>query len=279
MPSAPPEPGDVADPSRPPQLFTESASLIEELKKEIEPPLNAILAKVRDNTTMADERAVARAEIEHYKEKVAKLANEGLADAKKQDKAESNQGKLKTMQDKFAKLDGDLKKALMVLDYEIANATNAAIATFISLQAAYTRNVATVYDGAQALAAAAPVQLPPPEDVEPEVAPFVMPPAPPPVIAAPVIAAPVIAAPVIAAPVIAAPVVVAPVVAAPVAAPVVEAPVAVAAPAPVAVVAEVAHVEAAPVEEAPVEAAPVEDTPVEEAMAPVEAAPVEAPVE
>ena len=53
--------------------------------------------KLRERLTalfaQADERQVLRAEITHYREKVVKLANEGLNDAKAQSKAESNQQK------------------------------------------------------------------------------------------------------------------------------------------------------------------------------------------
>ena len=42
---------------------------------------------------MCDTRQVARLEMQHYREKVVKLANDGLVDPKKQAKAETNQEK------------------------------------------------------------------------------------------------------------------------------------------------------------------------------------------
>ena len=66
---------------------------VEEVKKTFEPAIAELLARLAQLTDKANERAVARKEIEHYKEKIVKLANEGLMDAKKQVKAESNQAK------------------------------------------------------------------------------------------------------------------------------------------------------------------------------------------
>ena len=74
-------------------VFQEVPAAVEELRKTFDPPLAELLAKLAELATKAQERAVARSEIEHYKEKVTKLANEGKDDAKKQSKAESNQAK------------------------------------------------------------------------------------------------------------------------------------------------------------------------------------------
>lgn len=74
-------------------LFQESAAAVDELKKAFEPAVAELLGKLADVTTKAQARGMARSEIEHYKKKVVTLANDGLADPKKQVKAESNQAK------------------------------------------------------------------------------------------------------------------------------------------------------------------------------------------
>ena len=55
--------------------------------------MNKLRERLTNLFTQADERQVLRAEIAHYREKVIKLANEGLNDVKAQSKAESNQQK------------------------------------------------------------------------------------------------------------------------------------------------------------------------------------------
>jgi len=59
--------------------------------------VHGALLKVRERVktlhAQADERQVLRAEITHYREKVTRLANEGLSNVKAQAKAESNQEK------------------------------------------------------------------------------------------------------------------------------------------------------------------------------------------
>lgn len=148
----------------------EATAVVEEIKKELEPPLNEILNRIKSLTAVADQRAFARSEIEHYKDKVTRLANEGLADAKKQDKAESNQGKLKENQALFTKLDAELQASLAALDDEIAGLTNGALAAFVSLQVGYNKAVVTVYNGAMNVAngpgAVAAVEVSAPADPE-----------------------------------------------------------------------------------------------------------------
>lgn len=55
-----------------------------ELKASVEAASNELVARTTDLISKANERAFARAEIEHYKSKIVNLANEGLQDAKKQ---------------------------------------------------------------------------------------------------------------------------------------------------------------------------------------------------
>lgn len=64
-----------------------------EIRRQFERPLNELLLHVRDLISKAEERHVMRAEISHYREKVVRLANDGLGDTKAQQKAESNQEK------------------------------------------------------------------------------------------------------------------------------------------------------------------------------------------
>ena len=92
------------------------------MRRLLEPPTDKIVARTKELLTLIDERMVVRAEVEHYKEKVTKLANEGLADVKKQAKAESNQTKLLSVQKRLKELDAILGHAVPELDSEIAGA-------------------------------------------------------------------------------------------------------------------------------------------------------------
>ena len=68
--------------------------IIVRMREVLDKPLVTILARTKELMAAADERGICRAEIAHYTDKVAKLANEGMrGDAKKQEKAESNQAK------------------------------------------------------------------------------------------------------------------------------------------------------------------------------------------
>lgn len=56
-------------------------------------PIGTLQARIKELYTKVDERQVIRAEIGHYRDKVTRLANEGLGNVKAQAKAESNQEK------------------------------------------------------------------------------------------------------------------------------------------------------------------------------------------
>ena len=75
--------------------FNEAPAAVEELKRAFEPAIAELMAKLAELAGKAHDRQVARAEIKHYQDKVAALANDATAsaDAKKQSKAESNNAK------------------------------------------------------------------------------------------------------------------------------------------------------------------------------------------
>lgn len=56
-------------------------------------PLSKLSERIKSLIALADERHVCRAEIAHYRDKVTRLANDGLENVKSQAKAESNQEK------------------------------------------------------------------------------------------------------------------------------------------------------------------------------------------
>jgi len=74
-------------------VFKDAAPMAEQIKEAFARPVADILARIKDLTAKADERQVIRAEISHYREKVTRLANDGLSNVKAQSKAESNQEK------------------------------------------------------------------------------------------------------------------------------------------------------------------------------------------
>lgn len=76
-------------------LFLETPKEIEEVRKSIDASIAELLAKVEELISLANKRASARAEISHYQDKIAKLADDAKSagDPKKQGKAESNQAK------------------------------------------------------------------------------------------------------------------------------------------------------------------------------------------
>ena len=77
------------------KMFQEAPTAVEELKKAFEAPIAELLSKLSDLANKAHDRQCARAEIKHYQDKVAALANDAHAgtDQKKQLKAESNNAK------------------------------------------------------------------------------------------------------------------------------------------------------------------------------------------
>ena len=76
-------------------VFLDIPKELDEVRKSVEASIAELLSKVEDLMTVATKRGTARSEIAHYQEKIAKLADDAknVGDAKKQGKAESNQGK------------------------------------------------------------------------------------------------------------------------------------------------------------------------------------------
>lgn len=160
------------------QTFRDAISSASEMRALLERPLQQIIARTRDLTAKADERMLVRAEISHYREKVTKLANDGLTDSKKQSKAESNQEKLFKNQRQFQELDHEINTALQTLNTEIAEATNAYLASFLNLQVQYAGSLQLTYANAVAAipgaspatgASSGAAAVPEPEDASPTV--------------------------------------------------------------------------------------------------------------
>jgi hypothetical protein len=122
----------------------------EEINATLMTPLNALLVRLRQLYAMADERQVIRAETSHYREKVTRLANDGLSNVKAQAKAESNQEKLFRNQQRFKELDTELAAAFAGLDHEISVTMNTAIAKFVQIQANYATGLLHCYGNALA---------------------------------------------------------------------------------------------------------------------------------
>lgn len=111
-------------------------------------PLTALKDRLKALYAKADERQVLRAEITHYREKVTRLANEGLSNTKAQAKAESNQEKLFRNQQRFRELDTELGVELGALDHEVAELTNASIARVVQIHATYASGLLHCYGNA-----------------------------------------------------------------------------------------------------------------------------------
>lgn len=130
-------------------IFASAPTIIVRMREVLDKPLVTILARTKELMAAADERGICRAEIAHYTDKVAKLANEGMrGDAKKQEKAESNQAKLLSNQKRFQELDAFLKNAFTTIDDDIAVALNNSIGGFMQLQAAFAADVLACYRAA-----------------------------------------------------------------------------------------------------------------------------------
>lgn len=74
-------------------VFKDATAIAEQIRDAMARPLAEIKARIKLLNAKADERQVVRAEITHYREKVTRLANDGLHNMKAQTKAESNQEK------------------------------------------------------------------------------------------------------------------------------------------------------------------------------------------
>ena len=76
-------------------VFLDLPKELDEVRKSIEASIAELLSKVEELMLQANKRGTARAEIGHYQEKIAKLADDAksVGDPKKQIKAESNQAK------------------------------------------------------------------------------------------------------------------------------------------------------------------------------------------
>jgi hypothetical protein len=74
-------------------VFKDATAIAEQIRDAMARPLGEIKARIKLLNGKADERQVIRAEITHYREKVTRLANDGLHNVKAQTKAESNQEK------------------------------------------------------------------------------------------------------------------------------------------------------------------------------------------
>jgi hypothetical protein len=130
------------------QVFKDAAAMVEEMKALIEPPLAKLFDRTKALSDAAEERQILRAEIAHYREKVTKLANEGLADAGKQNKAESNQQKLFANQRRFQELDHIVNTGLASIDIEIAEVIEKPLAAFLQIHANYSSALLGVYGNA-----------------------------------------------------------------------------------------------------------------------------------
>lgn len=74
-------------------VFRDAGKTADDIHGTLMAPLTALKDRLKALYAKADERQVLRAEITHYREKVTRLANEGLSNTKAQAKAESNQEK------------------------------------------------------------------------------------------------------------------------------------------------------------------------------------------
>ena len=103
-------------------IFHDSAALVEEMKSTIERALTELVQRCSATLLKIDRRALARAEIEHYKGKVVAYANEAKEkqDAAKEAKAESNQVKLAAVQKEFRELQDEVQATLKTMDAEVA---------------------------------------------------------------------------------------------------------------------------------------------------------------
>lgn len=63
---------------------------VDSLRHTFDPAMAELLARCDSLIQKASERGVARCEIDHYKKKIAALANEAVMDSSKHAKAESN---------------------------------------------------------------------------------------------------------------------------------------------------------------------------------------------
>lgn len=129
-------------------VFKDAPHMAEKIRDSLSKPIVDILARIKDLLAKAEERQVIRAEISHYREKVTRLANDGLHNSKAQSKAESNQEKLLSNQTRFKELDHELGEAIGGLDHHVAEVTNAALARFVQLQATYASGLLHCYGNA-----------------------------------------------------------------------------------------------------------------------------------
>jgi chromosome segregation ATPase len=116
------------------RVFQDAPAMAEELGRLLNKPLADILERQKALIALVDQRNVVKQEVEHYREKVTRLANDGLANAKAQDKAESNQQKLHAEQQRLLTLDKDVAEALEKLDAELAATTDAALTAVRALR-------------------------------------------------------------------------------------------------------------------------------------------------
>lgn len=93
---------------------------------------------------------MAHAEMDHYRDKVVKLAND-KDNSKHQSKAETNTDKLEKNQKRFRELDAEIAAALKALDRSVAELYSSAVARLITAQANFSSGLGKVY--ADALAA------------------------------------------------------------------------------------------------------------------------------
>jgi len=131
-------------------VLRDAGKMADDVHGSLSKAITGLLGRLKELTAKADERQVCRAEIAHYREKVTRLANEGLANAKAQSKAESNQEKLLSNQTRFKVLDAELTEAMATLDHEVAEAMNAAIAHFVASQSTFATGLLHCYGNALA---------------------------------------------------------------------------------------------------------------------------------
>lgn len=130
------------------KVFADAPVLAEQTQRVFEKPLAAILGRTKDLLSKAEERQVCRAEIDHYREKVTRLANDGLANAKAQSKAESNTDKLHKNQKRYHELDEELRAAMDNLDAELAAITGKALGGFLQVHRTFAGNLEFCYGAA-----------------------------------------------------------------------------------------------------------------------------------
>ncbi|RYG41855.1 hypothetical protein EON68_02595, partial [archaeon] len=166
-------------------VFKDAPAIISEIVTAFEKPVADMRARIKQLLALADQRQVCRAEIAHYRfgsapqplrlrvcacsrarartralgccpcprgcrEKVTRLANDGLANVKAQAKAESNQAKLFQNQKTFQELDSEITTALAQLDNEIAAMVNSAVTTYITEQARFAAGTMHCFSNALA---------------------------------------------------------------------------------------------------------------------------------